>query len=839
MNVHLYNPRGPDRVAAITAREVWGSPGMFTLVVSRGPRRGRLVVGPTFGPVHASALEQETRAIIDRLAREGFAPSGHEETLSLLRSASDALRAKGALRAGWRRDAGCVDALLAAGALGAADLPTVVEALGRIGDPRGLPLARAEAERKLLSRRRSGAEAIRLLGHAPSVAEVAQRALERLPAPVRAVVEASDLQRVDAARVGALEASFKAVDAKELGLAIDSLYDLGAPLAVAATRSLLRRVVIHQPHFWRYAKSLLKRAMLREDGETFAILARRIELAARTARGTVAAVKSGLDGQTRSTRIFFRATQRYALRLLWRWMRRLASHRPSRYAAVAAEVLAVWEPGDREKPREGWDEWSRAYLVNRVWRSEHPRFEFVQKTLRLRERYNARRVTIPEGARFEAYPECWDANPAAYLTVLAKAKVVEFHAFAEKAVRARHADALAAAPHETVLAMLGAPYDRTVDLALGEIERRFDPRRPDFSLLDAMVADGREAVRERALRFLVLCADRWTREVERVMALLLSRDAHVRATAAGLVVASLEDADAWLRRELAERVLAALQSPEPFEDAHDGVGRVAREALAREIGAVLSLDEVLALVNRGSLGAQALGGVLLGERPEAAQALGQDRVLAMATHDIAAVRRAAHALLRAELGALREDPSVLFSLAGSAWDDTRAFVFELLRTEIDVGALGVEGIVALCDANHPEVQGFGREMALRHFDRVEAQDLIHRLAQHPSAPMRRFALDLVAGHLKDGFIPLAKLEGFFRRALLDVRPSRAEKRRVVEFLLARGLRDERQAELASRVLGEFARTRAKADTEAALDALLRLKLAHPAVESLLTVEGAP
>jgi hypothetical protein len=37
------------------------------------------------------------------------------------------------------------------------DLSAVVEALGRIGDPRGVSLCRAEAERKLLSRRRSGA----------------------------------------------------------------------------------------------------------------------------------------------------------------------------------------------------------------------------------------------------------------------------------------------------------------------------------------------------------------------------------------------------------------------------------------------------------------------------------------------------------------------------------------------------------------------------------------------------------------------------------------------------------------------------------------------------------
>ena len=36
-----------------------------------------------------------------------------------------------------------------------------------------------------------------------------------------------------------LEAAFKQVDAKDLGLALDSLYDLGTPLAVEVTRACL------------------------------------------------------------------------------------------------------------------------------------------------------------------------------------------------------------------------------------------------------------------------------------------------------------------------------------------------------------------------------------------------------------------------------------------------------------------------------------------------------------------------------------------------------------------------------------------------------------------------
>jgi hypothetical protein len=182
---------------------------------------------------------------------------------------------------------------------------------------------------------------------------------------------------------------------------------------------------------------------------------------------------------------------------------------------------------------------------------------------------------------------------------------------------------------------------------------------------------------------------------------------------------------------------------------------------------------------------------------------------------------------------LKADPSMLFALTDCEWKDTRTFAFELLRGPVDVAALGLDGIVGLCDSNREDVQAFGREMALKHFDSLDSAELLHRLAEHPSPVIRRFAVDLAVAHLKEGFVALSRLEAFFRRALLDVLPDRREKRLVVEFLRERGLRDERQAEVASRVLGEFVRTRAKADFELALDALVRLKLQYPQVESML------
>jgi hypothetical protein len=101
--------------------------------------------------------------------------------------------------------------------------------------------------------------------------------------------------------------------------------------------------------------------------------------------------------------------------------------------------------------------------------------------------------------------------------------------------------------------------------------------------------------------------------------------------------------------------------------------------------------------------------------------------------------------------------------------------------------------------------------------------------------MRRFALDLVVEYLPDGPDALARIGWFFRAAVLALRPDRLVKRRVIDFLLRRGLRDPDQGEVAARILGEFARMDVRVDLEHALEALARLGLAHPGLKSPIKV----
>jgi hypothetical protein len=206
---------------------------------------------------------------------------------------------------------------------------------------------------------------------------------------------------------------------------------------------------------------------------------------------------------------------------------------------------------------------------------------------------------------------------------------------------------------------------------------------------------------------------------------------------------------------------------------------------------------------------------------------------ALAQHEIAAVRAASHQLLRGSLDALRADPGPLFVLVESDWPDTRNLAFSLLRDEIGFESLGLDGIIGLVDSAREDVQSIGRELVTKHFAALPAPEVIARLVQHPAPAMRPFTIDLVLQHLPDGAAPLGQVRDFCRSALFDLWPDRNVKRRVIDLLRERGLRSEDEARVAVVLLEELVRLKGKADFERALDALVRLKLAWPAVDTSL------
>ncbi len=336
-------------------------------------------------------------------------------------------------------------------------------------------------------------------------------------------------------------------------------------------------------------------------------------------------------------------------------------------------------------------------------------------------------------------------------------------------------------------------------------------------------------VADRARRWVRATAPTWTRDAERILHFVGVAHPLLRPLVVELAVDALRGLPD-VRRTLALVLVQTLRKPEPQPGAHEGPALLARLVLLGELEQLLTLDDVMGLVAGGSPSAQAIGGELLGLRPDAVEQLGLDRLAALAQHEIAAVRAAAHKLLKAGVEFLRRDPSALFVLVESDWPDTRDAAFAILRNDIGLESLGLDGIVGLVDSNREDVQAVGRDLVTKHFASLPAGEVIGRLVQHPAPSMRPFTIDLVLKHLPAGTEPLAQVQDFCRAALFDLWPDRQVKRRVIDLLRERGLRDEAEAKVAAALLSEAVRLRGRGDFERALDALVRLKLAYPALE---------
>jgi hypothetical protein len=819
---NFFHPTKPERVAIVSAVPVTSKPDHFWVRVERGPRRANLTLRDDHGPVAANDLDTAFYEQVGALIHQGYFYSGQHALLEQLNSGDAAKVARTAMRVGWLKRADLVPRLIALGNGGTSEVCSILDALGMIGAAAALPFVRQQATRQQLARRRSAVEALRNLGDADGLADALKRSREQLAPAVRATLATDSTQSAETS-VAALVAAVLKEPGKMHGITADYLYELATEQTITAVRELIGRFNFDHAYVWRYVKSIFKRSLLRKDPATFGLLSYFIERRGRETAGKFATIKSGLDGAQRHTRIFGRYTQSYLRRLCWRYLTKLARFAPDVYAHAAAEAIVHYENDDGDESGSGAFRYMRCYVLMRVLYGRNSTIRFNSRNLSCWQHGNKAKVMITETYREESFPDLWDAQPRAYLRLLQAASLEMVQGFAERAVRLRHRAVLEAATLDEVLPILAASYEPSVQLALGELERRFDPANPDWNLLDRLLNDGRALVQELGRSWLAKTAPLWCQSVERMFAYLTAPAALTRMKAAELIAVHLAPA---VREALADALLALLRQPETSAGLHEAAGQVARTTLLAEMGQRLTTAELLALIVSGTPAGQALAGTLLGTRTDAVASLGLETISTLAQHPIAAVRRAAGLLIRAARAQLETDPSILFILVESEWDETRDLAFTLLR-ELEWSKLGLAALTGLLDSTRIDVQNLGRDLVLQHFPRLPALDLVNRLLEHPHPNMRKFALDLVLEHAPHEGAWLTGASGFFKAVLFDLWPSLPDKRRALRFLGERGLEDVGQAGAAAELLGELTRVHGRGDFEQALMALTRVQIAYP------------
>lgn len=830
MYVRLFRAKGTSRVALVRILPAT-DPDQVMVLVARGAKSTAMTDARQYGPMERDQANDVFAVEVQKLRAEGFMRSGLGDLLVRVESKKRAQRALAARRLGFLGEVAAVDALVALAKKANEETCVVLDALGRIGDPRAIEVARAACERKLLSKRRSGFEALRRLGDKDGLSDARKRALERLPANVLACLQGS---AIDAA---ALLAAVKETPVKDRGLAIDTLYELELPGTVSVVRDLLATEAISKPHLFRYAKSVWKRATLRHDFETFALLSTRFERLGRTDDGTKATVKSGYDGEQKSMLIFGPKTVRYLRRATWRFLRMLAGYVRRDYALAAAQILAHTTREDEVKPKGLKGTYSECFAFSNVLFGGSVRHEFEGRSLAHRLKKSSK---TPAAPREEAHPDLWDAVPIAYVRALAGASLPVVHEWALAAITARHPNVLRMATHDDLVGMLRAPYAATVDLGLAELRRRFDPEHPDWDLLFTLVKDDRQTVRDLGAEWIGLTTTKWALDPARVVHFFGATDPGIRGVVAGHVVTALANASPAARIAMAKAMLGLLAGAPSFEGAHDAPASIAR-GLSHEIADQLSLDAILAaLSSDASPAVQGVYAAAFAAKPGADAVYSPVELAELGSHANAFVRAAAHALLLRKIDALRADPSPLFTLLESPWADARAFARGTIERDLDPRSFAVEAILGLLDSSESDAQDLGKSLVEKRFDDLSSKELLKRIGQHPSRAMRRYAIDMTVQHLGPGLVPLASTEELFRSVLFDPTPDRRTKDKAIRFLTDRGTRDAAQAEIAARLLGEIVRSATRRDFDGAIVGLAKVRLAFPEVDAPITLsEVAP
>jgi hypothetical protein len=804
--------------------------GELLLRQAEGNTATQLSGGRVFGPFSASVAQQHYAQLCSELEARGYRRASESAIFQQLSAPNRSLRARAAVALGWRQPEGAAVALRAAALQATTESSSIIDALGRLGDAASVELACAAADKKLLSRRRSGVEALRNLACVTGLAQARTLGLERLPETLRAVLLAQD--ETSLSGVPAVIAALTPLAPAARGLALDQLYEFATPLCVAVVHALLPGTAgsATRAPMWRYTKSIFKRAMLRGDAATFALASLTIERDDRPKIRRVE-IKSGLDGQTRQSTIFTDAVRAYLLRAAWRHLRRVGFWQPERYPEFAAAVLTRYRLSDARTPRVGGSPFGHCWLLYRL---------LYPATALTLSHWRARVRGPVACASWHALPfhAQWQLRPNLRMALLAYTELPALRALSLAAV---HAEPTLwhAADAAQLSALLAAAEPEVRRLAGVEVSRRFDAKHPDMLLLCELLDAAAASTRALALGLLADSANVWAAQVDSVQTLLLRATGEGRSAATQAVCAALAAQPATQREALwtqllqaivhTTRAVGAVDGPMPDADALSAVVETIT-TFAAEFAARLPFASVAQLLQARHQAPRQIAGELLKFRPDTLAELGLPAVLVLAESELPSLRQAACALVGHAVLQLAHNPTPLLRLADARFPDTQRAAMALIE-QLDFAQFGLDAVVNLCDSNQTPVQAFARRWVGKNLARLDTAALLEKLIEHPHRTMQGFAVELLDQHLPSGIASFTTVQAFLRLCLRRPRMLRTDKDRVIAFARARGLLDPYHAVLAIALFDDSLRTATKRDAEPLLVALTLIRLQFPELAS--------
>jgi predicted DNA-binding WGR domain protein len=607
----------------------------------------------------------------------------------------------------------------------------VAYALGRCADPSaeetdairdGLHrLAQSKPDRDMV--RRMAIEALRLLSDEATRAEMAADLCGRLPGELAGLARSGPSEAFQAALQ-----DFVARAGRDDAAVLETLYLIDSAHVRPGLLAALRTVKLEPPWF-RPLRHIFKAAEYRQDGELFGLLAYRFEktppmfrksgydrylVAGRRVR-TGELKRMMRDGGT----AFGEKTRHYLRWRVWRTLRTLGEERDPAYVPMAVGVLLPFSDTDAVAEKRREEGWGRRRQLKARWGPYAPYWALNHilygRSARYEPQKNGKAWRIVKGrlnspeeeptGGEEAFPELWARRPEGLLHLLAESGCEIVHRFAAKAL-GRLSAFLAGLDTETVIMLLGRPYEVTARLGATLARERYRPEAPDAELALAVAQCAWPEGRRMAHRWIDEARGHFLALPDLVLALVTSPYADTRAFARQLLRTAPHEGPA--AQALIGRILAHLLSL--------GAGH---EDQARDIA-----------------------DTLLSSFPEALRALGTRPIADLLAHGLKEVRELGLRLLAQVTDEeLRRAEGLLAVLVGHAVPELRSGARPLIARLSGDAAFGQRLALALSEALLKKEQHEGVHAHLLQVLREDLQRYFQAL------PLPR-ALALAAGPSK-------------------------------------------------------------------------------------------
>jgi len=381
---------------------------------------------------------------------------------------------------------------------------------------------------------------------------------------------------------------------------------------------------------------------------------------------------------------------------------------------------------------------------------------------------------------------------------------------------------------EVLIELLGHSLIEIQELG-GELLLRRDLRTEPVppEVLGHLLQSASASLRSLGLRLLGKMPDEAFRANEAVIGRLASSPHPDVRQGIRPLIGRLVTLDATAGERVAELLVVALLRRRLPEGVPEHVAALLTGELATAFRAVPT-ETLWRLLDSEDGTAQGLGAELL-ERRGDSLAVDVARAVKLAGHDVIKVREWAWRWLEAHVSEVRADLATAVRLLDTRWDDARAFAFRYFRERFAPQDYTLEVLVSVADSVRTDVQTFGREMLARSFREEDGQELLLRLSEHPAPPVQLFATNYLDRFASGNAALVEKLVPYFHRVLNQVNKGASARSRVLQFLRREGQRNEVAGRQAMDVLHRLSATIAIENRAAALEAMLAIGKAQPAV----------